>query len=323
MHKPLIILSPPRSFSSVVSTIIGEHPQLYGFPELQLFKGGDTVEGILQRSYKGNRIRYAPPGLLRVLAQEHDGVQTTRTILRAIAWLDQRRDWSIKALYDYLLDIVSPKIGVEKSPITASTRRSLERAYSLYPNAYFLHLVRHPVSARKSIIEFAQENIIRQDGTDASKRSLQSSLDALFLWCDMHTNIINFTKTLPVGQTMRIKGEDLLSEPEVYLPQITQWMGLQTDGHALERMMHPENSPYACVGPENARGGNDPKFMRSPKMRRGRVKEPSLEKFFEDNPALEWIGSEALEKMDAAAELFVSDNFRKDITKLAHVFGYQ
>jgi hypothetical protein len=32
----MLILCPPRSFSSVVSAMIGQHPQLYGFPELNL-----------------------------------------------------------------------------------------------------------------------------------------------------------------------------------------------------------------------------------------------------------------------------------------------
>lgn len=318
MYAPLIILCPPRSFSSVVSTIIGEHPQLYGFPELHIF-AGDTVEEIIQREAKANHP--APAGLLRTLAQEHDGIQTSLTILRAIAWLHERRDWTTKALFDYLLDLVSPRIGVEKSPNTARNRQFLERAYTMYPNAYFLHLTRHPVSARKSIQEFWEN---KQSAASGPANSLKTSLDSLVLWYQMHTNIINFTSTLPVGQTLRIKGEDLLSFPQIYLPQITEWMGLNSDESAIAAMMRPENSPYACVGPSPARGGNDPKFMRSPEMRHGRVKEPSLQEFFEKNAALEWVTEEVQKDLAEVSDFSgLGQSLAAKVTQLAHVMGYQ
>jgi hypothetical protein len=127
-----------------------------------------------------------------------------------------------------------------------------------------------------------------------------------------------------MGQSMRIKGENLLSEPEVYLPQIAQWMGLCFDENILNKMMHPENSPYACVGPVPARGGNDSKFMRSPKMRHGRVKEPSLKKFFEDHPDFNWVVPEVLEQLEDAPELLTSrQSLNEELFQLAHVFGYQ
>ncbi|HEY9878341.1 MAG TPA: sulfotransferase [Leptolyngbyaceae cyanobacterium] len=318
MNAPLIILCPPRSFSSVVSTIIGEHPQLYGFPELHIF-AGDTVEEVIQREAKANNP--APAGLLRTLAQEHDGIQSSHAILRAIAWLYERRDWSTKTLFDYLLDLVSPRIGVEKSPNTARNRRFLERAYTMYPNAYFLHLTRHPVSARKSIQEFWEH---KQSTRSTPSSSLKTLLDSLLLWHQMHINIMDFTRTLPVGQTMRIKGEDLLSYPQVYLPQITEWMGIRSDEKAIAAMMHPENSPYACVGPSPARGGNDPKFMRSPKMRHGKVKEPSLQQFFEQNLDLQWVAAEVQDDLAETTDFpALGQDLVQKVTQLAHVMGYQ
>ena len=318
MYAPLIILCPPRSFSSVVSTIIGEHPELYGFPELHLFVG-ETVDEIIRWEAKANRP--APAGLLRTLAQEHDGIQNTRTILRAIAWLNERRSWTTKALFDYLLDLVNPQVGVEKSPNTSLNRRFLERAYRLYPEAYFLHLTRHPVSARTSIQAFGS---YLQTSTVRPMSPLETSLDSLFIWYQMHRNILSFTETLPVGQTMRLKGEDLLSAPEVYLPQIMQWLGGRDDDAAIAAMMHPENSPYAYVGPSPARGGNDPKFMRSPKMRHGQVTEPSLAGFFQANPDLALIAPDALAQIEEEQDFVVPDqDFAAELTAIAHVMGYQ
>lgn len=317
MSDPLIILSPPRSFSSIVSTMIGEHPQLYGFPELHLF-GGDTVEEIIRKEEK---VGYpGPPGLIRTLAQEHDGVQNSKTIFKAIAWFRQRRHWSTKKLLDYLLELINPKIGVEKSPMTAKKTKYIERAYVMFPGAYYLHLTRHPLSARKSIKEFYEH---KKSLNNTNVDSIKYVVDSLLVWYLMHKNILDFTNTLPVGQTIRIKGEDVLSEPNTYLPQIAQWLNLRTDNEAIEAMKHPENSPYAYVGPNPARGGNDPKFMRSPKLRSGRVKEPSLKEFFATQ-SWEWVAGEIKDLLrESEFELSSEEEVAEEITKLANLMGYQ
>lgn len=291
MSELLIILSPPRSFSSVVSTMIGQHPELYGFPELHLFVGETIDEVMLHHEYRNKP--QGPPGLLRTLAELHNGTQTTQTIVEARVWLDQRRDWSIKKLYDYVLEKISPKIGVEKSPITATTRQYIERAYSCFPRAFYLHLTRHPVSARKSLIEFIGNKRKSPKSDPGSGRQI----DPIKLWLNAHQNIVNFTDTLPLGQSMRIKGEDILSEPDLYLPQIADWLGLRTDTEAIEAMKHPENSPYANVGPFPARGGNDGKFMLNPHLRPGKVREPSLKDELEKGELKETVDDEFAEKI--------------------------
>ena len=314
MKDPLIILSPPRSFSSVVSTMIGEHPQIYGFPELHLFSGR-TVEDIIRREQKAGNA--GPPGLLRTLAQEHYGVQTANTILKATIWFRERRHWPTKKLFDYLLELVSPKMGLEKSPETAGKITFLERSYTWFPKAYYLHLTRHPVSSRKSIQEFYEEKKKKKNF------SFKYQVDGLTVWYTMHNNIINFTNTLPAGQTMRIKGEELLSEPDLYLPQIASWLGLRTDCEAIEAMKHPENSPYAYVGPPPVRGGNDPKFMRSPRLRQGKVKEPSLQDFWKKHN-WRWAADE-LKAMFKEADIdFATEaELASEITRLAQLMGYQ
>jgi hypothetical protein len=318
MPQLLIMLSPPRSFSSVVSTIIGEHPDLYGFPELHIFVG-DTVQDLIDFE-KSNNKRHAagPPGLLRTLAQIHDGVQTNGTAFRAIGWLNERRDWSTKKLMDYLLEAVSPKIGLEKSPVTSHKAVFLDRVYAYYPDAYYLHLTRHPISTRSSWGEFVENKAGRR------KKGGRERMDRLVGWYHMHTNILQFTATLPLGQTLRVKGEDILSEPELYLPQIAEWLGIRTDSDAIEAMKHPENSPYACVGPDVARGGNDPKFMRSPKLRGGGVKVPSLDAFFKSEHP-QWFPTDgALSQAASRSGLKIAsgEKIAGEVAELAHLLGY-
>src|SRR5579862_6331286 len=47
MKPPVLLLCPPRSFSSVVGAMLGQHPELYGFPELSLF-AADTLADLVE-----------------------------------------------------------------------------------------------------------------------------------------------------------------------------------------------------------------------------------------------------------------------------------
>lgn len=315
----LIILSPPRSFSSVVSTMIGQHPQIYCFPELHLFVG-ETIGQILDREQKKGNYG-GPPGTLRALAQLHDGIQTTTTIIRATAWLIERRDWSVKQLIDHLLLLITPRIGVEKSPVTCMSPSFLANAYACYPNAYYLHLTRHPVSTRHSMQEFFAKRSSLSDSKVGKGRALK--FDHLLMWYRMHRNIFAFTSRLPEAQVMRLKGEDLLSDPDLYLPQIAEWLGVRTDREAIEEMKHPERSPYACVGPAPARGGNDGKFMRGPALRQGKVKEPILKEFL-SNSNIDWLSREGIALLGASGlQMTAGPQIGAEIEGMAQRMGYQ
>ena len=298
--------------------MIGQHPELYGFPELHLFVAR-TVGEVLDREARRGRYSGAP-GLLRTLAELHEGHQTTSGIFRAGLWLNARRDWTVKALVDHLLEAIAPRIGVEKSPVTCMHMDFLSIAHACYPHARYLHLTRHPVATRHSMNEFFahRKAIKRRAGHGQS-----IEFDHLLLWYRMHRNILEFTARLPEGQVLRLKGEDLLSDPDRYLPQLAEWLGVRTDESAIEHMKHPERSPYACIGPAPARGGNDSKFMHAPQLREGRVDEPRLADWLHEMPP-RWISAGGDELLAASGlRLIEADAMATELSALAHRLGYQ
>lgn len=263
----LVILTSPRSFSSVVGGMLGQHPDMYGMPETNLFTA-DTVQSlIVGYNMVGDQARH---GLLRTLAQLHDGEQTVESIDTAQQWLHEHSHWTTKQVFDHIRESVQPKIVVEKSPRMVRRVMHMRRVYEMYPNASFLHLTRHPRSMAQSQVNITSRNDEWGGRLDSSKIKPQN------WWEQCQQNIMEFTSILPEGQCMRIKGEDLLSNPKIYLPQIAEWLGVRTDIEAIEAMMRTEESPYACMGPENALYGNDINFLKNPKLRPGRVKEASL-----------------------------------------------
>jgi hypothetical protein len=273
MPEPLFILCPPRSYSSIVCGIIGQHPDCYGLPELNLFLGDDL--GAVWNGFAAFMRSFGRDGLLRALAQLHEGEQTEDSIIRAREWIMRNSNWPIRKVFDHIQELVGPKIIVEKSPSTVYKREFIDRMLRNFPNANLLHLVRHPRGTADSVLALraSHEGLNRLVGN-------VDSLDPERVWRASHGLLVAATEDLPVGQCMRLKGEALLGNLDVYLPQICEWLDIRYDDEALEAMMHPENSPYASPGPAGATRGNDPNFLANPKLDRSRLhklREPTLE----------------------------------------------
>lgn len=291
MRPPLFIVAAPRSYTSVVGGMLGQHPQAYGLPEVNL-SHADTL-GELWSGYLV-QINFGTAGFLRLLAQLHEGEQTEDGIRRARAWIEDRRDWTATQVWDHLQERIGPdRMMVEKSPRNTFHADNLRRLLRIFPNANFLHLIRHPRSHGKSVLD-----LMKTQGNG------QAFNDPEETWLNIQSNVLELRAELPPGQYMRIKGEMLLSDPKFYLRQICQWLDLDDGDDAIEAMLHPENSPYARIGPPSAKFGNDPNFLENPKLdfeRLARIKEGSLEGEIAWKPGQE---------------------FRKETLHLARQFGY-
>ncbi|MBK8509016.1 MAG: sulfotransferase [Candidatus Competibacteraceae bacterium] len=268
-RQPLFILCPGRSFSSVVCTTIGQHPELYGLPEIYLGIV-DTVDEWLRLPSQPGR-KHMNQGLLRVLAELQHGEQTEETVREVRAWLRQHRHWTTTQLFHDLAERVAPRQLVDKSP-TQGKPENLRRLLKMFPQAFFLHLTRHPRSTGNSFYRAKSARALLQGHPDLNR--LANLIEDH--WIMIHANILDFTASLPPGQAMRLLGEDFLAEPALYLRQIAEWLNLRTDDDAIEAMQHPETSPYARFGPANARHGNNRGFLEEPFLKAGRPSPASL-----------------------------------------------
>ena len=291
MREPLFVIAPPRSYTSVIGGMLGQHPQAYGLPEVNL-SHGDTL-GDMWDSIPG-AANFGTAGLLRVLAELHEGLQTEESVIRARQWILRRPHWSGAKVFEHIQEEVGPdRMLVEKSPRNTLFADNLRRLHQIFPRANFLHLTRHPQTQGKSVLDLVKNT------TGGASRS-----DPENLWLRSQSNIIEFSQELATGQYMRIKGEMLLSDPHFYLRQICEWLDLDDSDASIEAMLHPEASPFAHLGPPSARAGNDPNFLANPTLdfeRLARIKEPSLESEIEWRPG---------------------ETFSKPVMRLARQFGY-
>lgn len=265
---PLFILGAPRSFTSVISTMLGQHPQAYGMPELNLFIE-DSIRQLWPRMT--GSMQFMLHGLLRTVAQLYAGEQDTLTIEMARRWLLQRIDLSTAQVYKELVQRVSPLLVIDKSPVYCVNIGNLLRIHDCFPDARYLHLVRHPITQGRSIMQLhGGRMLIEAQSYDCT--TIPPTLDPQYSWMSLQDNILAFLETIPAERQFLLKGEDFLGDPRHHMVKICQWLGLNSDDFSLEEMHHPERSPYASVGPNGAHLGNDINFLKNPEFQHREIK---------------------------------------------------
>jgi len=251
---PVFVLCAMRSYSSLICAMLGQHPQFFGVPELNLAVA-DRVGGMLE--FYARR-PHGLHGLLRTVAQLQSGAQTDDTIEAAHAWVLEREDWSTARMLRWIQDAVAPKRLVDKSPVLVRSVEMLERLHRMAPDAHFLHIVRQPGATCRSIGRL-HEWLDAETGS-----SLRERVDPEQVWLRSNANILTFQSRLAPGRCLTLQGEAFLAEFEDYAPQVCEWLEVGGDESALDAMRHPERSSFAGFGPEAALYGNDPNFLGNP-----------------------------------------------------------
>jgi hypothetical protein len=294
-------------------------------PETHVF-GDETIDGWLSRSAS---VSYQMAhGLLRAVAQIVFGEQTTESVQQARGWLRRRSSHSCGLLFEELSWYVRPAALIDKSPSLVYDIHALERVRTYFPEARFLHLVRHPAGYGESVLKYLKvlsrpAYVPRERGDILGRapewlRTLASfpyvspnrreaeeadtSVDPQASWYVLNRNIVSFLDGLPDVLWMRIRGEELFADPCSHLTAIVEWIGEDVDEAVLEEMMHPERSPYARFGPPGARLGNDILFLQDPRFRPRQGVELTL-----DGP-VSWLRD--------------GRGFLPEVRELATTFGY-
>ncbi len=294
--QPIFLLCPARSCSSVAIAMLGQHPQLYGFPELRLFRAA-KVGGLLisPEPSKGMPSRERNSGLVRTIAQLHDGTQSYESAERAWRWLCCRRELDVQELLDHLLTLVAPRTAIEKSPETSLTCEALDRAARAYPAARYIHLVRHPWTTVASMATaWGRLSYWSVPPAEAAEYCAR-------VWLSQHRRIDAFGSRMGTDRFVRVRAEDLINRPEHVIPQLCGRLGISQNDHCTRPMSSPEMSVFASRGPANASGGLDPKFLDRP--HRHHVLLPS--------------------SLDPQPIWSVDGPTRKAVTCLAREFGYE
>jgi hypothetical protein len=270
--QPLFILASQRSFTSLVCAMLGQHPQGYGVPEINLFSR-DKLEELVESSRE--KRQFMLHGLWRNIAQLYAGEQTIESVEMARRWVHRHLEWTTGEVYWKLCHKIAPLRIVDKSPAYIKNPRAMQRIQETFPQAKYLYMTRHPIDQGKSVMSAVQAvaSLVVSDSFDHSTHP--PTLDPQYEWYNNQRMIMDFLSTIPENQKMQLRGEDILNQPREYLEKICGWLDFSWNDEVYEQMLRTEASPYACMGPFGALWGNNPGFQKSPVFRH-RPLQPSL-----------------------------------------------
>lgn len=244
---PIIVLCPPRSFSTVVSHMLGQHPQICTMAENGLFFADDMNQW---RERYLERPQFSD-GAKRTVARLLFSGESPESLAMA-ADLLRSRSGSTDDLLVELQTAANPRLLLDKSPMELTLGETLDRLRERWPTARFLHLTRHPYTSIASLILWP-----------SSRSWASNSMAALapLMWWSAHRTASEFLFRLPADRAVTLRAEDILKDPVGTLtPVLAQWE-LRTDAEALEVLAHPERGARVA-DPERA--GGDSRFYADP-----------------------------------------------------------
>ncbi|WP_029349937.1 sulfotransferase [Bosea sp. 117] len=238
---PIFTVALPGSHSPAAAAMIGRHPECFGAPELNLFVA-DTLEDIsLYLRFMETQYH----GMQRMLAHLHAGEQTIDTIDMARRWMIRHMMWSTPRLFEELRRMVAPLRLLDPSRSYSLFPESLKRIRDNYPDAMFVRFVRD-----------GEEETLARKLEAPDMEEVRAARDGL----------LAFLGELPADRLVTVRVERLIAAPAEELPAVCRALGLSDDAAGVERMLHPERSPFAGIGPVGAYLGNDADFLRHPTL---------------------------------------------------------
>lgn len=235
--------------------MIGRNPAAFGLPQLNLFVG-ETLERMLEAAAGPNHVH----GLLRALAYIYGSEQTIISIGMARRWVFSRLSWPISRIFDELRKRVAPLRLVDKSASYSQDAKALERIRSACPDAYYVHLVEHPLTLGAAASTQRQSLMNGEQHRGGADISSQEQMQ----WLGAQRLIAGAMHFVAPERCIVLQMERLLADPRAQLRDLCERLGLPNDEVAIAEMLHPENSPFADLGPVGANLGDDPAFLHDP-----------------------------------------------------------
>ena len=329
---PVLIFASRESGGSLLAALLGAQPGFAPAPSLN----------VLAFDHLWHLLKYAAiprdshlHGLWRFIAHHLTGEQSVAAVQAAHRWLARRSKATAPQIYADLCALVAPCRLVDYSPLIAQDRAAMARALALAPQAFVIHLTRHP---------FAQAQALRQPVWDSVRLSLdfwdrrgvyQPPMDVFelgeqyvdwsttppvfdpqFAWARTQTAARDLLATRPPESWMHVTAESLALAPGPTLAAILDRLGRTArpeDLTALTALTTLASvPPFAMPGPYNAPFGMDAAMLSRTladalaDLRTAPVSQPGPRK---GRPAgLPWRGD--------------GDRFVKPVAALARSFGY-
>ncbi|MFZ8201755.1 amino acid adenylation domain-containing protein, partial [Alteromonas portus] len=229
--KVVFILAPPRSGTTLLRVMLAGHSMLFSPPELELL----WFESLGQRAeHFTGRKSFWREGTLEALKhlKQIDGFDAEQLLAQF-----EHENVSISDFYRNLIDLSNGRILVDKTPTYAYRLSSLEMAEKIFPNAHYIHLVRHPAGMINSFEKASLHQILYLNEHDYSSAKL-----AELVWYESQKNICQFLANVPQERHLQVHFEDLVSDSDSVMRSICGFLDIEFVNEVLDPYANLNNS---------------------------------------------------------------------------------
>ncbi|BAZ45335.1 beta-ketoacyl synthase [Chondrocystis sp. NIES-4102] len=237
------ILSSPRSGSTLLRVMLAGHPSLSSPPELHLLPFDTMAEreqelGISQLGEGLKRAFMALKGIDAQASQELVDSLVAENLTTA-------------QVYQMLQQLAGNRLLVDKSPTYASNRETLDKAETIFHNAKYIHLVRHPYAVIESFARMRMDKLVASGESDPYQL-------AELIWRDSNQNILDFAQDIDPDRYHLVYYEELVKNPQAVMTGICNFLEIPYD----EAVLAPYQGDRMTDGvTDKAMSLGDPNFL--------------------------------------------------------------
>lgn len=225
----VFILSPPRSGSTLLRTMLAGNPALFSPPELDLLSFNTLAE---RRQAFSGKYSFWLEGVERAVMELRSvDADQARVIMKGFEdgelptkeFYAEFQKWIAATLPD------RRRLLVDKTPVYSLDLEILKRAESDFDRPYYIHLVRHPFASIYSFIEAKLDGVFFRYEHPFSQREL-----AELVWMISHQNILDFLVGIPDDRQMRITFEEMVQIPAEAMERVCEFLNIPFDTGMLK-----------------------------------------------------------------------------------------
>jgi Sulfotransferase family len=278
---PVLILATRESGGSLVSSLLGGHPDFADAPQINLL----AFEAVWQL------VRYAQiprdshlHGLVRYLAERLTGEQTVQAVQAAQRWLARRAEKTAAEVHAELRALAAPQRFVDYSPLVAQNGAAMRRALAALPDdAVVVHVTRDPLSHGRALslpvwqsimtsLDFWDRRGLYQAAMDVFEVGEQyidwstrpPVFDPQFAWARSQKAALELRAEVAPERWVHVDAGTLEQDPDGVMTELLTRLGAAADGATLAAMRSAQVSCWMRPGPYNAPFGMDFEMMDTP-----------------------------------------------------------
>jgi amino acid adenylation domain-containing protein len=256
----VFVLSPPRSGTTLLRTMLASHPALFAPPELQLLNFDTLRER--RRVLSNGRDDFWLQGSVRALMALHEcDVDSAYACMERL----ERADWSVQQFYRYLQDQLDGQTLVDKTPTYALDLATLRRAEEAFDKPRYIHLVRDAGAAVDSFLEAKLHVFFPPFFTEPPGLPPRQLAEAV--WDVSHENITTFLGEVDATRMHRVFFDELVREPVATMRALSSFLGIPFMEETADPYKHDPRSIMTDPVHPNARMLGDVKFRQHGRVR--------------------------------------------------------